>query len=282
MRDEVRRRLRLEFLEDRTLPAAPWPTADADPPASDDGAADGSDPDAAEYEHPEDAAAARSSGSDSHGTWYSDERTPATGYRTASEYADAAGDRTAARVDVAAFAPPPPAAVPPAAAATPVPVRSTPRPDGQPPQAPNPPPAAAPAPVAVAPPADEVVEVAGRPESDPAAGDKSVEAPAAVPVPVAAEPEGASSAASTVTRLVDELAVRADLPASWDEAADRLLDGLAAATGAVDPGPDWARVGYWAVSVAAVGVAVEFARHAARARRPDAEPGEPRPLAVKR
>jgi hypothetical protein len=137
-------------------------------------------------------------------------------------------------------------------------------------------------PVAVAPPADETIEIAERPEPDPEPGAKPGEMPAAVPVPAAVEHEGTPSVASTLTRLVDELAVRVDLPEEWDRAAARLLDGLAATAETADPGPDWARLGYWAVSVAAVGVAVEFARQAARARRPEGETGDTRPLVVKR
>jgi len=77
--------------------------------------------------------------------------------------------------------------------------------------------------------------------------------------------------------------VRVDLPAGWDEAAARLLDGLAAAADdPADPETGWVRLGYWVVSVAAVGVAVELSRQAVRGRRPDADPDTSPGLVVKR
>ena len=67
----------------------------------------------------------------------------------------------------------------------------------------------------------------------------------------------------------------------WYPTVTIAAPGLGAPESA-DPGPDWVRIGYWAVAVAAVGVAVEFARHASRARRPDPELVASRPLTVKR
>jgi hypothetical protein len=82
---------------------------------------------------------------------------------------------------------------------------------------------------------------------------------------------------------VDDLAVLVELPAGWDEAAARLLGGLAAAANdPADPETGWVRLGYWVVSIAAVGVAVELSRQALRGRRPDADPGTSPALVVKR
>jgi hypothetical protein len=81
---------------------------------------------------------------------------------------------------------------------------------------------------------------------------------------------------------VEDLAVRVDLPAGWDEAAARLVGGLAA-DGEEPPDLEsgWVRLGYWVVSIAAVGVGVELTRQATRARRPAAADGPPA-LVVKR
>src|SRR5204863_471785 len=56
----------------------------------------------------------------------------------------------------------------------------------------------------------------------------AVTAPDESPAVTAPDPP-LTSPASALARWVDDLAVRVDLPAGWDEAAARLLDGLAAA-----------------------------------------------------
>jgi hypothetical protein len=81
---------------------------------------------------------------------------------------------------------------------------------------------------------------------------------------------------------VDELGVRVNL-SGWDQTAARLLDELdAAARDSLDPESPWVRIGYWVVTTAAVGVAVELGRLGLRARRPVPDPADTPTLPVRR
>jgi hypothetical protein len=76
--------------------------------------------------------------------------------------------------------------------------------------------------------------------------------------------------------------VRVDL-AGWEQTAARLLDELDAVTrDALDPESPWVRIGYWVVTTAAVGVAVELGRLGLRARRSGPDPAETPTLPVRR
>jgi hypothetical protein len=71
--------------------------------------------------------------------------------------------------------------------------------------------------------------------------------------------------------------------AGWERAATRLLDGLDAADrDALDAESPWVRLGYWVVTTAAVGVAVELARQGLRVRPPGPDAADTLRLSVRR
>jgi hypothetical protein len=78
------------------------------------------------------------------------------------------------------------------------------------------------------------------------------------------------------------LGVRVDL-VGWEQTAARLLDGLdAAVRDPLDPESPWVRIGYWVVTTAAIGVAVELGRLGLRARRLSPDPAYSPTLPVRR
>jgi hypothetical protein len=125
---------------------------------------------------------------------------------------------------------------------------------------------------------------------DPGRAPGPMSAPAEVSVADPAPPPSGSEAdeplaapASLLARFVDELAVRVDLPAEWDRAADRLLDSLDTFAGnPLDLESPWVRLGCWVVTVVAIGVSIEMTRQGLRARQPDVEPATTPSLPVKR
>ncbi len=75
----------------------------------------------------------------------------------------------------------------------------------------------------------------------------------------------------TIPLVVDALVTRIDVD-NWKETATRLLDSLESATrDPLAPESPWLRIGYWVVSIGAVGVAVEWARQSTRVRHPHNE-----------
>jgi hypothetical protein len=249
----ARPRLRLEPCEDRALSAAVTPTAppDAHPtvqsPATDhDTEAD----EAAEYANP------KGTGSEdrSPGGRMTDPK-PATAREYGPTYYPAAPPLplgpTVAAAPAAVIAPPPirPAPVlvgmgePPAAPVVVPPVSATPLPEG--------------APVV---PLDDGDPPTGPPVG---AGDQ----------PAGTEPESPPAGPAPFDwPSIDNLDLRLDA-AAWANAAGRLLDRLDAALDPLDGESPWARLGYWALTVGAVGVTVELTRHGLRARAPEPEDG---------
>ncbi|MBO0700620.1 MAG: hypothetical protein J2P46_19645, partial [Zavarzinella sp.] len=84
-----------------------------------------------------------------------------------------------------------------------------------------------------------------------------------------AEPPPAGSA-SPVLPFIGDLELHVDL-AGWANAAGELFDGLDAVFSPLDGESPWARLGYWALAVGAVGVTVELTRQGLRKKSP--EPG---------
>ena len=305
------RRLRLEFLEDRRLPAGPpaaggvgadppdsttpartaehpsSPTADTSPEAAEYRA--GSPPAATGYGAFGTTAGPSSAPGATEKTTYTEETVPAgrtagatprtaAAASEAEEYAATVRPTTTAGPVAPGFLPPASAVVTAVTAAVSVPVSTG--------------PTAAP-PGTTTPDLPTVAGAAGSSPGSPAvASAPAEEPPVPTPTPVSAGAESPAvtapdppltSPASALARWVDDLAVRVDLPAGWDEAAARLLDGLAAAADdSSDPESGWVRLGYWIVTVAAVGVAIELSRQARRGRRPDADPETSPALVVKR
>jgi hypothetical protein len=103
------------------------------------------------------------------------------------------------------------------------------------------------------------------------------------PTPPDPEPDALpSSTGAVLLRLADELSVRVDL-GGWERTAARLLDELdAAVRDPLDPESPWVRIGYWVVTTAAVGVAVELGRLGLRARRLGTDPAGTPMLPVRR
>jgi hypothetical protein len=282
----ARRRLRLEFLEDRALPAGQPPAGGSDTDLSaDPSPASEASEYRAEYtpavsesgptRTPPDGDAAKG------GVAYTEDA-PAPGKGVVvsperdAEAAEYARTITPATTVTTPAAPP---AVPTTTHLTPEPavalvnaqVVTAPISPG--PAVPQPPGfVAPPLPVVAGPsaspaPTNTAAETAD-PEQPPTPTPTPVSARAESPAVAVPEPPPLSPAAA-LARFVDDLAVRVDLPAGWDEAAAHLVDGLtAAADDLADPEAGWTRLGYWAVSLAAVGVAVELSRQAARGRRP--------------
>lgn len=98
-----------------------------------------------------------------------------------------------------------------------------------------------------------------------------------VPTAPAARPVVEEFAATEVVPAEPVPSFAGDLPASpdlaeWAVAADQFLDSLGEALeDSAAPAAVWERIGYWAVSVGAVGVALEVARQRLRVRSPNPE-----------
>lgn len=166
-------------------------------------------------------------------------------------------------------APPPPAAPPGLPTATlPVPTLTA--------VAPVPPPASVPTPAPSQPPVEQVVPRTTGDDTD----DRREELP---PTPLAEieDPPVVSESEFPPAGLVNfpplgDLSLHADL-GRWGAAVGRLLDGLD--TNFPDAESPWARLGYWALAVGAVGVSVELTRQGLRVRRPEPVDGPPLPVA---
>lgn len=245
-------RLRLELWEDRSLPAAGLyvNTPPIDPAQLSHRAAGAEPDDDAEY------ATASQPGS----------KTSPADAAYAQVVAYIAETYPAIPPTPASPAPPSPAALPGTPTATPAPVvTAVPVP---------PPPAPAPTPT---PPAQAAVPPAGDDADD------GAEEPPPTPPAPAEDPPVVSDTAFSPAGLVnfpplDDPSLRADV-GRWAASVGRLLDGLDVGAGLPDAESPWARLGYWALTVGAVGVSVELTRQGLRARRPEPVDGPPLPVA---
>jgi hypothetical protein len=133
-----------------------------------------------------------------------------------------------------------------------------------------PPPPATPPPPAPPPPEDHSVDGAidSVPAPQAATGDQPAASDTEFP------PTGPVTSAIPFLENLDLRFNVADLA----ETATRLFDGLDAVVGLPDAESPWARLGYWALVVGTVGVAVELTRQGLRAKQPEPAGGPQLPV----